>query len=89
MLVESVPVGVVSVKDDLIENLYILPGYQRRGFGTRLLAFAERQCHGRPVLWILSNNDRGRNFYLKNGYSFTGRRKKLSDELSELEMRKK
>ena len=40
MLVEDMPVGVVSVKECLIEDLYILPDKQKMGYGTKLLRFA-------------------------------------------------
>lgn len=32
--------GIVTVKGDCVDNLYIEGQYQRNGFGTRLLAFA-------------------------------------------------
>lgn len=88
LLVEERPVGVVSLWGDLIENLYVLPEEQRRGFGARLLRFAEGLCTGRPTLWVLSNNERARRFYLKNGYHFSGREKVLDEGLKELEMTK-
>ena len=44
MLNEGRPVGIVSVTGSLIEDLYILPEYQNRGYGTLLLHYAIRQC---------------------------------------------
>lgn len=35
MLVEDRPVGIVSVTDSLIEDLYVLPDMQNRGYGTK------------------------------------------------------
>ena len=55
MLVEDMPVGVVSVKECLIEDLYILPDKQKMGYGTKLLRFAIEQCTGIPTLWILGD----------------------------------
>ena len=78
--------GIVSVKDNLIENLYVLPTEQGKGYGTELLQFAERICKGIPTLWILSNNAKAKNLYLKMGYKFTGNIKILNSELQELEM---
>ena len=78
--------GIVSVHNNLIENLYVLPNQQRKGYGKLLLKYAEKQCEGTPTLWILSNNDRARAFYLKNEYDFTGGRKELKGGLAELEM---
>ena len=86
MLVKEYPVGVVSVKEDLIENLYVLPAEQNKGCGTELLLFAMAQCRGTPRLWILDNNDRARQFYQKHGFRLTGKANPLSEQLSELEM---
>ena len=86
MLVKEYPVGVVSVKEDLIENLYVLPAEQNKGCGTELLLFAMAQCRGTPRLWILDNNDRARQFYQKHGFRLTGNAHSLSEQLSELEM---
>ena len=86
MLVKEYPVGVVSVKEDLIENLYVLPAEQNKGCGTELLLFAMAQCRGTPRLWILDNNDRARRFYQKHGFHLTGNAHSLSEQLSELEM---
>ena len=86
MLVKEYPVGVVSVKEDLIENLYILPAEQNKGYGTELLLFAMAQCRGTPRLWILDNNHRALAFYGKHGFRLTGKSSPLSEQLSELEM---
>ena len=58
MLIDHIPVGIVSVCGSLIENLYVLPTEQRKGYGAMLLQYVLKQCHGIPSLWILSNNDR-------------------------------
>ena len=80
------PKGVVSVYGRLIENLYVLPGEQRKGYGTKLLHFAEGLCTGTPQLWVLSNNKAAQALYLRCGYVFTGGEKALSGDLAELEM---
>ena len=46
MLVKEIPVGIVSIKDNLIEDLYILPTEQHKGYGTDLLLFAIEECRG-------------------------------------------
>ena len=48
MLVEDIPVGVISVRESLIEDLYILPDKQKMGYGTKLLRYAIEQCTGIP-----------------------------------------
>ena len=78
--------GLVSVCGTLIENLYVLPSEQRKGYGTALLRYAERYCIGMPKLWVLSNNEPAKHFYLKAGYAFTGKKNDLNPNLSELEM---
>lgn len=88
MLVEETPKGIVSVLGDLIENLYVLPGEQRKGYGTRLLLFAMEKCAGAPRLWILDNNKAAYSLYAKHGFKLTGGKHALSDTLSEVEMRK-
>lgn len=40
MLLNEKPVGIVTVRGNLIENLYVLPREQNKEYGTRLLAFA-------------------------------------------------
>jgi GNAT superfamily N-acetyltransferase len=86
MLVEENPVGIVSVYGSLIENLYVLPDQQRKGYGTKLLLFAVQQCTDTPVLWILDSNQKAHSLYFKYGFRETGKRNPLSGGLSEIEM---
>ncbi len=85
MLTDGKPVGIVSVKDSLIEDLYVLPEYQNRGYGSELLRYAVGRCGGTPSLWILENNDRARSLYLKAGFRETGNRQVITDGLDEIE----
>ena len=87
MLIEDdEPIGIVSVKDDLIEDLYILPQKQRMGYGTKLLQFAMEQCTGTPSLWILENNVNAKRLYHKMGFQETGRMNAITDSLNEIEL---
>ena len=86
MLVEDRPIGVVSVKGNLIEDLYILPNKQNMGYGTRLLQFAVEQCTGSPTLWILENNTNAKRLYHKMGFQETGRVHAITDALNEIEL---
>lgn len=88
LLLEDKPVGIVSVWNDLIENLYILPEKQHRGYGTKLLRFALEQCDGAPSLWILENNCRAFRLYTKYGFQKTGKAHVLSETISEIEMKR-
>ncbi len=86
MLLDSYPVGIVSVCVDVIENLYVLPSEQRKGYGTSLLHFAIRQCNGIPRLWILNTNEGACRLYLKNGFHITGKKKLLQRGMFEMEL---
>ena len=86
MLINQNPTGIVSVKDSLIEDLYVLPDYQNRGFGSMLLRYAINQCSGTPTLWILENNTRAEKLYQMKGFRKTGNRNKITDGLDEIEL---
>ncbi len=86
MLIDEQPVGIVSIQGSLIENLYILPQEQNKGYGTRLLKFAIAQCEGVPTLWILNNNEGAYRLYSRHGFEKTGKKKPLNERLYESEM---
>ncbi len=86
MLVQDIPVGIVSIRDCLIEDLYVLPEQQHKGYGTQLLQFAINQCSGKPTLWILENNTAVLALYQKNGFSSTGNRKHVPNGIDEIEL---
>ena len=83
LLVKNEPVGIVSINGNLIEDLYVLPEHQNKGYGTELLLFAIKNCNGTPTLWILENNVRAKNLYVKNGFKETGNVK--HDKINEME----
>ena len=85
LLVENEPVGIVSVTDSLIEDLYVLPEKQNRGYGTKLLEFAVSQCTAAPTLWILENNTNAERLYLRTGFQKTGRKHSVTNGLDEIE----
>ena len=86
MLIDDYPVGIVSVHGGLIENLYVLPSEQCKGYGTQILEFAIQKCQGTPKLWILNNNEGAYRLYTKNGFKETGNRKQLNKNLYEMEL---
>ncbi len=88
LLIEDTPIGVVSVHEGLIENLYVLPFQQNRGYGTQLLLFAIGQCSQTPTLWLLSNNERAYRLYAKHGFVKTGQVHRLNDTLYEFELQR-
>lgn len=85
LTVEDRPVGVVSVRENVIGDLYVLPGEQGRGYGTELLRYAMDRCVGHPTLWVLSSNHRALRWYEELGFRPTGQVRPLSDALSEIE----
>ena len=85
MLTDRDPAGIVSVKGSLIEDLYVLPDRQNKGFGSMLLRHAVSQCEGTPTLWILENNTRARKLYQRAGFRETGNRNRITDGLDEIE----
>ncbi len=86
LLVEDEPKGVVSVTGSLIEDLYVLPEQQGRGYGTKLLRFAAAIADGTPTLWILENNAGARRLYERHGFFETGSRKITPGGLDEIEL---
>lgn len=86
MLIDRYPVGIVSVHGDLIENLYVLPSEQGKGYGSTLLEFAIDKCRGNPCLWILDNNAGAYRLYTRRGFQETGNRNRLDENLYELEL---
>ena len=85
VLVEVEPVGIVSVTDSVIADLYVLPERQGMGYGTRLLRFAIGQCNGVPTLWILENNEKAKRLYVKEGFIPTGAVLASKNGLDEIE----
>lgn len=86
MLIHDRPVGVVSVRGSLIENLYVLPEVQNRCYGSALLEYAISQCPASPTLWILENNSGAQRLYERRGFRLTGRRNRITDSLFEIEL---
>ena len=86
LLVIDEPVCIVSVTGNLIEDLYVLPERQNKGYGTELLQFAVAKCTDRPTLWILENNVRAKRLYERLGFSETGRRKTIKNGLDEIQL---
>ena len=86
LLMKEIPVGVISISpESVIEDLYILPEHQKKGYGSQLLTFAISKCKACPKLWILENNQNAKRLYKKMGFCETGN-VNCSGKLSEIEM---
>ena len=69
------PVGSVSVGDDFLRTLYVLPAHQGEGIGSWLHDFALERLRAcgirRAKLWTLEENHGARRFYEKRGWTLT------------------
>ena len=92
LLIDPEPAGLISLTEtgegSLIEDLYVLPECEGRGYGGALLKAAMAHAKGPVYLWILNNNIKALDYYQKRGFALSGREKPLSGSLSELEMRR-
>ena len=68
-------VGAVSVGNGYLSTLYVLPGHQGTGVGSALhnLALEQLRAQGcrEARLWTLRENDSGRRFYERRGWTLT------------------
>ena len=61
-------IGFVAATDTHIAQLYVHPEYQRRGIGTKLLAWAMRRSAGRLSLVTFEQNLGAQRFYEHHGF---------------------
>ncbi len=61
-------VGFIAMRPGWIEQLYVLPQFQRRGIGGRLVDFAKSQA-SELQLWTFGKNAAARRFYERGGFS--------------------
>jgi ribosomal protein S18 acetylase RimI-like enzyme len=61
-------VGVMVMRGDSVDQLYVRPDAQRRGIGAQLLDVA-KQRHGRLRLYTFEANEPARDFYEKHGFT--------------------
>lgn len=59
--------GLVIIKGEEVEKLYVEPLFQSRGVGGKLLEYAVNE-HGASFLWALEKNYRGIEFYRRHGF---------------------
>ena len=65
---EDVPAGTVTVDGNDIGRLFVLPGYQGKGFGGKLLRFAEEKVFAEYDEAVLDSSLPAKQIYLKKGY---------------------
>ena len=89
--VEGAPVACACVgishcagDEDALEliSIYCLPEYWRKGAGHALMQsvkeYARAAGYQRIAMWVLEGNNRAIRFYEKEGFLFTGERKRLT-----------
>jgi GNAT superfamily N-acetyltransferase len=59
---ECALIGIIAFRHDWIDQLYVLPGIQRRGVGTALLNIA-RSAYSSLHAWTFQRNAVARSFY--------------------------
>lgn len=64
-------VGTVTIRDNEICRLFVLPEYQGKGFGGRLIDFAEKKIAENYSKIIIDASLSAKPIYLKRGYVFT------------------
>ena len=99
LLVNNQPVGFTSIgisrDDDLSDNtgeiwgIYLDPDHWRKGYGSKLLNWAEAELKSRGyksiALWVLKDNHQARKFYKKHNFHKEGRRETITIGNKDLE----
>lgn len=67
----SAAVGTVTVKDNEINRLFVLPEYQGKGFGSALLDFAEEKVFENHDEIVISASLPAKSIYLRRNYKET------------------
>ena len=65
---EKQVVGFMRIVGDDLDQLYLMPGYYRRGIGTKLLDRAKEISPEKLRLFTFQVNQRARNFYERHGF---------------------
>lgn len=61
-------VGMLSMSDGTVHNLYIQPGYQGKGIGHLLIETAKTCSGGELQLWVFEPNEGAIRFYERHGF---------------------
>lgn len=61
-------VGTVTVKENAVNRLFVLPEYQSRGFGSQLMDFAEKKIAESFDRIHIDSSLAAKEMYLKRGY---------------------
>ncbi|UCG00721.1 MAG: GNAT family N-acetyltransferase [Candidatus Heimdallarchaeota archaeon] len=62
-------IGMGALKENEIRHMYVESKYQRRGIGSRIIRFLEREAYEKGFPSIIVNSvDQSEDFYTKNGF---------------------
>lgn len=61
-------VGTVTIKENAVNRLFVLPEYQSRGYGSQLMDFAEDKVAERFSHVHIDSSLAAKEMYLKRGY---------------------
>lgn len=64
----EVPVGTVTIKENSINRLFVLPRYQGKGYGKELIEFAEKEIAKKYTNVHIDSSLPAKEMYLKLGY---------------------
>lgn len=65
---EGSAVGTVTIKENAINRLFVLPKHQSRGYGSQLMDFAEAKIAERFSYIHVDSSLAAKEMYLKRGY---------------------
>jgi len=66
-------VGFIAASRDSIAQLHVRIGFQRRGIGRQMLAWAKAQSGGSLWLYTFARNERAQRFYEHEGFRIAAR----------------
>ncbi|MFX0123682.1 MAG: GNAT family N-acetyltransferase [Candidatus Hodarchaeota archaeon] len=62
-------VGMGALKENEIRHMYVESKHQRKGIGSRIIKFLEKEAYKKGFPSIIVNSvDQSEGFYIKNGY---------------------
>ena len=65
------PIGTVTIKENSINRLFVLPEYQGKGYGGQLMDFAEQRVSEKFDTMHIDSSLPAKAMYLKRGYKET------------------
>ncbi|MCH9692320.1 MAG: GNAT family N-acetyltransferase [Gammaproteobacteria bacterium] len=76
-------VGFISLVENTFASIFILPDYQGKAIGQKLLTYAFKEKEA-VVLNVYEKTISARNFYLRNG--FTEQKRSVDEHTGEIEI---